>query len=81
LVIWWGVIQKRKIPFFTGVGATVLNIIAQVTVLVSVYNINIWLVGLGIGLLIMIIAVLVELKREQLRARSRKLSETLEKWE
>ena len=81
LVIWWGVIQKRKIPFFIGIGASVLNIVAQVTILVNVYNINIWLVGLGVGLLIMGIAVLVELKREQLRARSRELSETLEKWE
>ena len=81
LVIWWGVVQKRKIPFFTGIGASVLNIIAQVTVLVNVYNINIWLVGLGVGLLIMGIAVWVELKREQLRARTRELTETLEKWE
>lgn len=81
LVIWWGVLQKRKIPFFTGIGASVLNIIAQVTVLVNVYNVNIWLVGLGVGLLIMAIAVLVELKREQLRARTRELTETLEKWE
>ena len=81
LVIWWGTIQKRKVPFFTGIGASVLNIIAQVTVLVNVYNINIWLVGLGVGLFIMAIAVFVELKREQLRERSRELSETLEKWE
>lgn len=81
LVIWWGVIQKRKIPFFTGIGASVLNIFAQVTVLVNVYNINIWLVGLGVGLLIMGVAVMVELKREQLRERSRELSETLEQWE
>jgi len=81
LVIWWGVIQRRKIPFFIGIGASVLNIVAQVTILVNVYNINIWLVGLGVGLLIMGIAVSVELKREQLRARSRELSEALEKWE
>jgi len=81
LVIWWGVIQKRKVPFFTGIGASVLNILAQVTVLVNVYNINIWLVGLGVGLLIMGIAVWVELKREQLRERSRELSEALEQWE
>jgi len=81
LVIWWGVIQKRKIPFFTGLGASVLNILAQVTVLVNVYNINIWLVGLGVGLLIMGIAVMVELKREQLQERTRELSEALEQWE
>jgi len=81
LVIWWGVIQKRKIPFFIGLGTSVLNIIAQVTVLVNVHNVNIWLVGLGVGLLIMGIAVWVELKREQLRVRTRELTEALEMWE
>jgi hypothetical protein len=81
LVILWGVYQKRKVPFFTGIVASALNLLAQVIVLVSVYNINIWLVALGVGVFIMGIAVLVEFKREQLRARSRELSETLEKWE
>jgi hypothetical protein len=81
LIIGWGVLQKRKIPFFTGIGASALNIVAQVIVLVSVYNINIWLVALGVGLLIMAIAVYVEFKREKLRVRSRELSEALEKWE
>jgi len=81
LIIWWGVIQKRKIPFFIGLGASVLNIIAQVTLLVNIHNVNIWLVGLGVGLLIMGIAVLVELKREQLRVRTRELTETLETWD
>ena len=54
---------------------------AQVIVLVNIYNISIWLVGLGMGLIIMTIAVFVELRREQLRARTREWSETLEKWE
>ncbi|HET7145099.1 MAG TPA: hypothetical protein VFI68_13860, partial [Anaerolineales bacterium] len=81
LIIWWGTIQKRKIPFFVGIGFSALNIIAQVIVLVNVYNISIWLVGLGMGLIIMAIAVYVELRREQLRARTREWSETLEKWE
>ncbi|MBI5823464.1 MAG: hypothetical protein HZB18_05500 [Chloroflexi bacterium] len=81
LIIWWGTIQKRKIPFFVGIIFSALNIIAQVIVLVNVYNISIWLVGLGMGLVIMGIAVFVELRREQLRARTREWSETLEKWE
>lgn len=81
LIIWWGTIQKRKIPFFVGIGFSALNIIAQVIVLVNIYNISIWLVGLGMGLIIMTIAVFVELRREQLRARTREWSETLEKWE
>jgi hypothetical protein len=81
LVVTWGVYQKRKIPFFSGLGASALNIIAQVIVLVNVYDINIWLVALGVGVVIMGIAVYVEFKREQLRARSRQLTEALERWE
>jgi hypothetical protein len=84
LMIWWGVLQKRKIPFFTGIGATVINIAAQVVVLIAVHDIhrvNRWLVAFGAGLLITGIAVFAELKREQLRARSRQLSEMLEAWD
>ncbi len=81
VVIWWGVFQKRKIPFFTGIGASALNIVAQVIVLVNVYDINRWLVAFGAGLLIMGLAIYIERSRERLRERARELSETLEKWE
>ncbi len=81
LVIWWGVYQKRKIPFFTGIGASAINIAAQVIVLISVYDINRWLVAFGVGLIIMAMAIYIERSREQLRARAQELSETLEKWE
>jgi hypothetical protein len=81
LVIWWGVYQKRKIPFFTGIGASAINLVAQVIVLVSVHNVSIWYVAFGVGLLIMSMAIYIERSREQLRARARELSETLETWE
>ncbi|HSO14069.1 MAG TPA: hypothetical protein VLT51_16960 [Anaerolineales bacterium] len=81
IVIWWGVYQKRKIPFFTGIGASAVNIVAQVIVLVNVYDINRWFVAFGAGLLIMGFAIYIERSREQLRTRARELSETLEKWE
>jgi hypothetical protein len=81
LIVWWGTIQKRKIPFFAGIVFSALNLIAQVIVMVRTYNISIWLVGLGMGLIIMTIAVFVELRREQLRSRTREWSETLEKWD
>ena len=81
IVIWWGVYQKRKIPFFTGIGASALNVIAQVIILISVYDINRWLVGFVAGLLIMTVAIYIERSREQLRTRAHELSETLEKWE
>ena len=84
LTIWWGVLQKRKIPFFTGIGATVINIAAQVILLISVHDIhrvNRWLVAFGVGILITAIAVIAELKREQLRTYSRQVSEMLDRWE
>jgi hypothetical protein len=81
LVIWWGALQKRKIPFFAGIAASALNILAQVIVLISVYDINRWLVAFGVGLLIMGIAIYIERGREQLRGYSREWSESLEKWE
>jgi hypothetical protein len=81
VVIWWGALQKRKIPFFAGIAASALNILAQVIVLISVYDINRWLVAFGVGLLIMGIAIYIERGREQLRTYSREWSEALEKWE
>jgi len=80
-VIWWGVYQKRKIPFFTGIGATAINVVAQVIILINVYDINRWFVAFGVGLLIMGMAIYIERSRERLRERARELSETLEKWE
>jgi hypothetical protein len=81
LVVWWGTLQKRKVPFFAGLGFSALNILAQLVVLVSVYDINRWFVAFGAGLFIMGIAIYIERSREQLRARVRELSETLETWE
>jgi len=81
LILWWGTLQKRKIPFFAGIGASALNIFAQVIVLVNEYKISIWLVAFGAGLIIMGMAIYIERSREQLRARAQELSESLEKWE
>jgi hypothetical protein len=81
VVLWWGTLQKRRIPFFAGIGASALNILAQLIVLISVYDINRWFVAFGAGLLIMGLAIYIERSREQLRARVRELSETLETWE
>ncbi len=62
----------------------VINIAAQVIILISVHDIhrvNRWLVAFGVGILITAIAVIAELKREQLRRYSRQVSELLETWE
>ncbi|MEP7134399.1 MAG: hypothetical protein ABI904_05655 [Chloroflexota bacterium] len=81
LVVWWGTLQKRKVPFFAGIGFSALNILAQLIVLVSVYDINRWFVAFGAGLFIMGLAIYIERSREQLRVRVRELGETLEAWE
>jgi hypothetical protein len=81
LVLAWGWAQKRRIPFFTGIGAVVLNVLAQVIVVVAAYNISVWYVAFGVGILIMGLAIYIERSREQLRTRVRELSETLEAWE
>jgi hypothetical protein len=81
LVVVWGTIQKRKVPFFTGIGASVLNIVAQVILLVNRGIVSVWYVVFGVGLLVVGVAIYIERGREQLRTRSREWSERLEKWE
>ena len=68
-------------PFFTGITATAINVVAQVIILINVYDINRWFVGFGVGLLIMSMAIYIERSRERLRERARELSDTLERWE
>jgi len=80
-ITYWGTLQKRKIPFFAGIGFSVLNILAQLIVLVSVYDINRWFVAFGAGILLVAIVIYVQLLPKNLSARARELSETLEKWE
>jgi hypothetical protein len=81
VVIWWGAMQRRKIPFFLGVGASVLNVIAQVIVLVNVYDVQRWLIILGVGVVLVTTAVFVERKRLQIIARAQDWLEVLDTWE
>ncbi len=65
-----------------GIGASALNILAQVVIMFTFADTNRrWLIAFGAGLLLMGIAIYIERSREQLRTRARELSETLEKWE
>ena len=64
-----------------GITATAINVVAQVIILINVYDINRWFVGFGVGLLIMSMAIYIERSRERLRERARELSDTLERWE
>ena len=81
LALWWGAARRQKIPFFAGLGASVLNVVTQVIVLVNVYDINRWIIILGVGLLLVTAAIFVERQREEIIARSKEWRETLDTWD
>jgi peptidoglycan/LPS O-acetylase OafA/YrhL len=81
LVLWWGGTQRRKLPFFIGIGANVLNVVSQIVVLVRVYEVQRWIVILGVGIILVTAAVFVERKRERIIAQVQEWSEQLETWE
>jgi len=81
LTIWWGAAQRIRVPFFMGLGASVLNVVAQVVVLIDVYQVNRWFIFLTVGLLLVTAAVFVERQRERIIARSQEWREALETWE
>jgi hypothetical protein len=80
VVMLWGGLRKEKTPFFIGLAAAVLNVVAQVLLLVSVLDINRWVAVLTTGVLLMITAVLVERKREEIREHTKIWRETLASW-
>jgi hypothetical protein len=80
VIVWWGAEQRRKVPFIIGLAASVLNVIAQVVVLVNVYQVERWVIVLVAGLLLVSIAVFVERKREQIIARAKEWRDALEAW-
>jgi hypothetical protein len=57
------------------------NIVAQVVVLVNVYEVNRWFIILGVGLLLVTAAVFVERQRVRIIARAQEWREALETWE
>jgi len=81
VVIWWGAWQRLKVPFFTGLGASALNVVAQVVVLVNVHEESRWFIILGVGLLVVIVGVFVERQREHIIARAPEWRTELEAWE
>ncbi len=81
LTIWWGAANRRKVPFFMGLGASALNVVAQVIVLVNLYDVQRWIIFLGVGVLLVSAAVFVERRREQIVARAQQWLEMLETWE
>lgn len=81
IVMGWAALQRVKVPFFMGMGACVLNVVAQVIVLVNVLAISRWVVVLGVGLALVITAVFIERKREEIRAQTKLWRDALELWQ
>ena len=57
------------------------NVVAQVIVLVNVYDISHWFITLGVGLVLVVIGVIVERKREDIITRTKLWREALETWD
>jgi hypothetical protein len=81
LAIWWGAAWRIKLPFFVGLGASVVNVIAQIIVLVNVYDINRFLVIFGAGIVLVTLAVFVERQRARILLTTQRWLEALELWE
>jgi hypothetical protein len=80
IVIGWGATRRVKMPFFIGLAASVLNVVAQIVVLVSVYEVNRWFIILGVGLLLVATAAFVERKRGLIIARTQEWRDALVTW-
>ena len=81
LVIWWGAARRLRVPFLIGLVAGVLNILAQLVVLVRVYDVNRWIVLFGVGILLVIVGLTVERRREKLLAQAQDFRGMLERWD
>jgi hypothetical protein len=81
LVIGWGASQHLKAPFSVGLAASVLNVVAQVVMLVSVYKVEIWFIILGVGLLLVVAVTFIWQQRERIITRAPEWLERLEAWE
>ncbi|MBW8009641.1 MAG: hypothetical protein FVQ83_00175 [Chloroflexi bacterium] len=81
LVAWWGVVNRLRVPFFVGMGVSALNVIAQIIVLVNVYDVNRWIIILGVGLLLVTGAIFIERKREQIIGQAQEWRARVDSWE
>jgi hypothetical protein len=80
-VIWWGAGWHLKTPFFIGIAASVLNVLAQIAVLVNVHDVNRFVVIFTAGLMLVILAVFVEQQRIRIIAKTQEWLSVLETWE
>jgi hypothetical protein len=76
----WGVIRNVKVPFFTGLGATLLNIIAQLVLVATVDEVWRWVIVLGTGVLVVSLGIFIERKREQITTQFNEWQVELSTW-
>ena len=81
LVIWWGAARRVRLPFFSGLAASVLNVVAQIVVRIQVYEVSRWVIILGVGLALVTIAIFVERQRERILAQAKIWRDQLETWD
>ena len=78
----WGALRRLKSPFFIGLAANVINVLAQLALLFAGPSTLIrWLIIGGTGLFIVAAAVFVERQRERLVARAVAWREALAAWD
>jgi hypothetical protein len=80
IVAWWGIFRQLRNPFFIGIIAMVVNVIAQLILLINIYEVERWIIILGVGLLLVTGAIFIERKREQIITQTREWRDRLEEW-
>jgi hypothetical protein len=82
LAIGWGAARRLKSPFFVGLAASVINVLAQVVLLFAGPSLLIrWLIIGSAGLLIVGLAVYIERQRERIIATTQVWRGVLEQWD
>jgi hypothetical protein len=81
-VAWGAALLRLKLPFFIGLGASLLNLLTQLALLIRhVGDISPWLVFLGVGLFLVLLVAFLERQREMIIKQSRVWAEALTAWE
>jgi hypothetical protein len=80
LIAAWGVIRNVKVPFFTGIAATLFNVIAQLVMVATAYAVWRWIIILGIGVLGFSLVIFIERKREQVTTQFNEWRVELSTW-
>lgn len=85
LIIWWGAGRRFKIPFFIGLIASVVNVVAQIILLLNTLGLTQgfgrFIIIFAVGVILVIVAIFVERQRIQIITKAREWREALEIWE